>query len=128
MITTNIHDVTKIEIRHIERRFGSTWRTISIYYGEDRTDISCFPKNNREENLSVKAKAPNLIAFGPNHHAVIMGEKAFYYSYCSIVAYECWGVRARVQSTSKTTTRHLKTMGVYDFPVLSAGEFADLIG
>ena len=128
MITTNIHDVTKIEIRHIERYNGSTWRTISIHYGEDKTDITCFTANNKEESLYVKTKAPSLIVFGPNNHAVIIGEKTYYYSYTTLVAYESWNVKARIRSPSRTTGRHMLAMGIADFPILDDNEFADLIG
>lgn len=65
-----------------------------------------------------------LLQLGPNKAKVILGNKRFYFSYCTLVAYDDPEQEIRLAGPfSYTTTRHLSQMGVKNYKIVTLAEF-----
>ena len=78
--------------------------------------------------------APQIIHYGDNHCAFIVGDRTWYFSYTTCVAYEAWGEHAQDRETghtrirrqsnySKTTAKYMRVMGVLTWPKVTDDEF-----
>ena len=119
-----IHNVQSLEVSDLIRYEGSKWRTIEITTNEVNLTINLFPAEN---DIEVKSPAPKYIGFGKNCYYIQVGKKEYYYSYNTCVAYWDNTHAVRIQSPSKTTSRHMSAMGVTNFTVIENDEFAKLI-
>ena len=70
---------------------------------------------------------PVIHTFSPHATRVEIGDKRFYYSYDTLMAYETRQLHIRLVSPSRTTTRDLKKMGVDWFEQVPMALFLDLI-
>lgn len=68
-----------------------------------------------------------LITLGSNQTLVTIGDNEFYFSYNTCVAVHNKEGNFRIQSPSRTTTRHMRQMGVSDFSLVSEKELAQHI-
>lgn len=125
MVRINIHDATRIQIQDTVFSGGHAWKSITIRAGNEVTEVSVFSKC--VDNLEIRGLVPAVINFGPNHYAVCVGRATFYYSYNTCVAYSNDCFSARIEAESRTTARHLRKMGVMDFPVLDKQQFSNLL-
>lgn len=120
----NVHNVQSLEVSDLIRYKGSKWRTIEITTNETNLTINLFPAEN---DIETKSPAPKYIGFGKNYYYIQVGEKEYYYSYETCVAYWDNTHAVRIQPPSKTTSRHMSAMGVADFTVIENDEFLKLI-
>lgn len=120
----NVHNVQSLKVSDLIRYKGSKWRTIEITTNEVNLTINLFPAEN---DIEVKSPAPKYISFGRNCYYIQVGEKEYYYSYNTCVAYCDNTYAVRIQPPSKTTSRHISAMGVADFTVVENDEFLKLI-
>lgn len=120
----NIHNVQSLEVSDLTCYSGSKWRTIKITTNEVDLTINLFPAEN---DIEVKSPAPKCVCFGKNYYYIQVGEKEYYYSYKTCVAYWDNTHAVRIQSPSKTTSRHMSAMGVANFTVVENDEFLKLI-
>ena len=133
MQNLSIHGVTGIEILptvNSPLTPGVQWQTINIYHKEGKFCLDLFPAEGSNAEIkeeTPKNPIPKLITFGPNHSCIVAGEKTYYYSYATCVAYSDSSLSVRVRSCSKTTGRHMLHMGVAPFTVLEDAEFSKLI-
>lgn len=126
MIAQNIHSVLSVEVSKLISYNGSRWRVIDINTEETQIQIDLFPAKNDIE-IQSPTPIPKLTTFGPNRRAIIIGEKTYYYSYETLVAYSDATQKIRIQSYNKTTNHHILTMGVAPFTILENDEFLALI-
>ena len=124
MATLNLHNVQSLEVSDLTRYSGSKWRTIKITTNEVDLTINLFPAEN---DIEIKSPVPTYINFGRNCYYIRVGEKEYYYSYNTCVAYWDDTHAVRIQSPSKTTSRHMSAMGVANFTVVENDEFSKLI-
>lgn len=124
MATLNIHNVKSLEVSDLIHFDGSQWRTIEIITDETNLTINLFPTNS---GIKVKSPVPKYTNFSPNCYYIQVGKSTYYYSYKTCVAYwdEMHGVR--IQSPSKTTSRHMSIMGVTHWPILEDDEFSKFV-
>ena len=120
----NVHNVQSLEVSDLTRYSGSQWRTIKITTNEVNLTINLFPAEN---DIEIESPAPKCVCFGKNYYCIQVGEKEYYYSYKTCVAYWDNTHAVRIQSPSKTTNRHMFAMGVADFTVVENDEFLKLI-
>lgn len=120
----NVHSVQSLEVSDLIRYKGSKWRTIEITTNEVNLTINLFPAEN---DIEVKSPAPSYTSFGRNCYYIQVGEKEYYYSHNTCVAYWDNTHAVRIQPPSKTTSRHMSAMGVSDFTVVENDEFLKLI-
>lgn len=120
----NVHNVQSLKVSDLIRYKGSKWRTIEITTNEINLTINLFPA---EKDIEVQSPAPKYISFGRNCYYIQVGEKEYYYSYNTCVAYWDNTHAVRIQPPSKTTSRHMSAMGVADFTVVENDEFLKLI-
>lgn len=120
----NVHNVQSLKVSDLIRYKGSKWRTIEITTNEVNLTINLFPAGN---DIEVKSPAPKYISFGRNCYYIQVGEKEYYYSYNTCVAYWDNTHAVRIQPPSKTASRHMSAMGVADFTVVENDEFLKLI-
>ena len=125
MVRISIHNATGISISDTIFCDGHAWRNLVVKAGNESTEISVFGKY--VDNLEVKAPAPGVVFFGPNHCAVNIGRTTFFYSYAICVAYSNPYFSARIDAPSQTSARYMKKMGIIDFPILDEKAFFDLI-
>lgn len=124
LTTINIHEVTAVAISPPECFKGTSWRNITIETTYGGFTISLFPAG---DDITVSNHVPKLTAFGPNHCSIAVGEKTYYYSYNTIIALEDTARKIRIRSCSKTTGRHILSMGVAMFEVIEDDEFKKLL-
>ena len=122
----NIHNVQSFKLSDLTHYRSSKWRTIEITTNEINLTINLFPAENDIE-VKSPAPAPKYISFGRNCYYIQVGEKEYYYSYNTCVAYWDNTHAVRIQPPSKTTSRHMSAMGVADFTVVENDEFLKLI-
>ena len=120
----NVHNVQSLKVSDLIRYRGSKWRTIEITTNEVNLTINLFPAEN---DIEVQSPAPKYTSFGRNCYYIRVGEKEYYYSYNTCVAYWDNTHAVRIQPPSKTTSRHMSAMGVADFTVVENDEFLKLI-
>ena len=120
----NVHNVQSLEVSDLIRYEGSKWRTIEITANEVNLTITLFPAEN---DIKIKNPAPKYIGFGKNCYYIQVGEKEYYYSYKTCVAYWDNTHAVRIQPPSKTASRHMSAMGVTNFTVVENDEFLKLI-
>lgn len=65
-----------------------------------------------------------LVSIATNQTLVTIEDSKFYFSYNTCVAVSNKEGKFRIKSLSKTTTHHMKNMGVLDWKVISEEEFA----
>lgn len=120
----NVHNVQSLKVSDLIGYNGSQWRAIEITTDEVNLIVNLFPIDN---DIEIKSPAPKYINFSPNCYYIQIGEKEFYYSYKTCVAYRDNTHEVRIQSPSKTTSRHMSAMGVTNFTILENDEFSKLI-
>ena len=122
----NVHNVQSFKLSDLTHYRSSKWRTIEITTNEINLTINLFPAENDIE-VKSPAPAPKYISFGRNCYYIQVGEKEYYYSYNTCVAYWDNTHAVRIQPPSKTTSRLMSAMGVADFTVVENDEFLKLI-
>ena len=60
----------------------------------------------------------------PNQNRVTIEDSEFYFSYNTLIAVRDKEGEFRIESPSKTTTHHMKNMGVFDWKIVSEEELA----
>lgn len=70
---------------------------------------------------------PVIHTYSTHAARVEIGDKRFYYSYDTLMAYETRQLRIRLVSPSRATTLDIKKMGVEWFEVVTESMFLDLI-
>jgi len=133
MQSLSIHGVTAIEVLplFIHPSIPETrWQTIKILHRDGLFCIDLFPAEGSNAEIkegTPKTPTPKLITFGPNHHCIQLGEKTYYFSYTTCIAYKDCFTKARIRSCSRTTGRHMLSMDCAHFAVLEDDEFLKLI-
>lgn len=62
--------------------------------------------------------------FGANRVRLIIDDSEFYFSYNTCVAVKNKKGKFRIDSSSKTTTKHMQNMNVLDWEIISEEELA----
>lgn len=65
-----------------------------------------------------------LTSIAVNQTLVTIEDSEFYFSYNTCVAVKNKKGKFRINSPSKTTSRHMKNMGVFDWKIVSEEELA----
>ena len=128
MNTLDIHGVKSIQIHPVKTAEvlpNCSWRTISITTDEGLVDIHCFPEAHpvQLQILSMRSGVPAITRPGANQTIVQLGDIKYFYSYDSFVAYCSPQRRVRIAPISRSTTRHMKAMGCWDFTEVSPSSF-----
>lgn len=63
-----------------------------------------------------------LISLGHNQNPITIGDNDFYFSYNTCVAVRNEKGNFRIKSVSKTTAKHMTSMGIKDWPVITEEE------
>ena len=71
-----------------------------------------------------------LVQYAPNCVGILHNCTVCYFSYTTLVGYcnMVTGVQVRIDSPSNTTSKHMGTMGIKDYPIVTEDELEEMAG